>query len=365
MRLTSKTCGGTVPSEPIGFAVVGLGVGAAHAREISLVPGARLVGVYDRDAQRLASVATRHGCKQFGAYEQLLDDPAVDVVSIATPNGTHSRLGVMAAEAGKHLVVEKPLDVSLAAADRLIEASERAGVKLAGIFQSRFCPLFCAIKEAVNIGRLGPLYGVHADMFWWRDESYFAAAGDRRRADWRMDGGGALATQGVHTLDLVQWFGGPVASVFGYMGRYVQDIEAEDKLSCLLRFQSGAIGSLNATTVAWGGGGDTLTVHGQGGTIATGKQRETLEVWQLRNDNADESRRMLARFGPGGDRDWADDPHTGHRDIFSDMVRAIVEDRKPAVDGREARVAVELMLAIYESCRSGLEVRLPLAAQPD
>ena len=337
----------------LGFAVVGLGVGQEHCRAIAQVPGARLVAVCDLDAGLLARVASQFGCTAYRDFGALLADPDVQVVSIATPNGTHARLGIQAAQAGKHLVVEKPLDVTLPAVDSLIAAAKVAGVKLAGIFQSRFHPLMRAMKTVVESGRLGRIYGIHGDLFWWRDDAYFAATQGRRRADWRVDGGGALATQGIHTLDLIQWLGGPVQSVFGYMDRYVQHIEAEDKLSCLMRFRSGAIGSLNVTTVAWPGGGDTITIHGENGTVATGKDRGKAEIWNLRDDwDHDEERQMLARFG------MANDDGAGHAAVFEDMVQAIRQGRAPAVDGDAARAAVQLMLAIYDSCRTGKEVTI-------
>lgn len=342
-----------------GFGVVGLGMGRSHCHALAQVPGARLVGVCDRDAALLSRVSSEFACKAYGRFEDMLADPEVQVVSIATPNGTHARLGIQAAQAGKHLLVEKPLDVTLEAIDALLEATARAGVKLGCFFQSRFHPLMAAIKQVVQSGRLGRLYGVHGDLFWWRDDSYFSATEGRRRADWGLDGGGALATQGVHTLDLLQWLAGPVQSVFGYMDRFAQAIEAEDKLSCLMRFASGAIGSLNVTTVAWPAGGDTITIHGEGGTIATGKDRWVLEVWKLRDDvDGAEEQRMMARFGPGAERDEGGRPL--HADVFADLLDAIREDRAPAVDGAAARVPVELMLAIYESCRTGREVQLPL-----
>jgi len=348
-----------VHGEAIGFGVVGLGVGREHCDAIGQVSGARLIGICDLDQALLARAAAELGCKQYRCYSDLLADLDLQVVSIATPNGTHARLGIQAARAGKHLVVEKPLDVTLEAVDSLIQAADEAGVKLAGVFQSRFHPLMRAIKQVVESGRLGRIYGIHGDLFWWRDDSYFSTALGRRRADWGLDGGGALATQGVHTLDLIQWLGGSVESVFGYMDRYGQRIEAEDKLSCLLRFTSGAIGSLNATTVAWPGGGDTITIHGENGTIATGKNRWTLEVWKLRDDaDGQEARRMLASFAPGVRADQG-----GHAHVFADMVRAIREDSAPAVDGRQARVPVQLMLSIYESCRTGRHVQLPAPSQ--
>ncbi len=353
----------------IGFGVVGLGMGAGHARDIHELEGARLVAVCDVDEDRLNEVGDRLGAKKYKNYDDMLKDPEVEVVSVALPSGKHAWGAIKAVEAGKHVVVEKPIDINLDAIDRLIAAADKAGVKLAAIFQTRYDPLFRYIKQTLDSGRFGKLYGIHADLFWWREQSYYEDVKHGRwKGTWAMDGGGSLANQGIHTLDIVQWLGGPVDSVFGYMGRYAHDIEAEDKVSALLRFKNGAIGSINTTTAAWPGGGDTITLHGENGTIATAKERDVLQIWKLRDDHdgADEAK-MLALFGPREKRDkaaTATDPNInarlGHSAIFADMIAAIRENRDPYITGRDARKPVEIMLAIYESCRTGKEVKLPL-----
>ena len=351
----------------IGFGVVGLGMGAGHARDIYDLPGARLVAVCDIDEERLNSVGDQFCAKKYKSYEDMLKDPEVEVVSIALPSGMHARAGIQAVQAGKHVVVEKPIDINLAVIDEFIAAADKAKVKVAGVFQSRYDPLFRTIKQVIDSGRLGRLYGIHADLFWWREQSYYEDVKHGKwKGTWEMDGGGSLANQGIHTMDLVQWLAGPVQSVFGYMGIYAHNIEAEDKVSAVLRFKNGAIGTINTTTAAWPGGGDTLTIHGANGTIATAKERHFLEVWKLRDDpEGKEEKEMLARFGrreePKG-ATVASDPRAtglhGHQPIFDDMIKAIREDREPFITARSARTPVAIMLAIYESCRTGKEVKL-------
>jgi predicted dehydrogenase len=352
----------------IGFGVVGLGMGAGHARDIYDLPGARLVAVCDIDDERLNAVGDRYGARKYRDYDQMLENPDVEVVSIALPSGMHAEAGIKAARAGKHIVVEKPIDIDLRKIDALIEAADKAGVKLSVVFQSRYHPLFRAIKQVIDSGRLGKLYGIHADLFWWREQSYYEDVKHGKwKGTWAMDGGGSLANQGIHTLDLIQWLGGPVESVMGYMGVFAHQIEAEDKVSAVLRFRNGAIGSINTTTAAWPGDGETLTIHGENGTIATSKSRDVLEIWKLRDDlDGSEEKEMLLRFGPGAAerQGVSSDPMAlrlhGHQPIFADMIQAIRENRDPYITGRDGRVPVEIMLAIYESCRTGRAVRLPL-----
>jgi len=351
----------------IGFGVVGLGMGAGHARDISNLEGARLVAVCDIDEERLNRVGDALGARKYKDYAEMLRDAEVEVVSIALPSGMHAQAGIQAAQAGKHVVVEKPIDVNLEAIDALIAAADKAGVKLGAVFQSRYNPLFRAIKQVLDSGRFGRLFGIHADLFWWREQSYYQdVAHGQWKGTWAIDGGGSLANQGIHTLDLVQWLGGPVQSVFGYMGVYGHDIEAEDKMSAVLCFANGAVGTINTTTAAWPGGGETLTLHGENGTIATAKERDILEVWKLRDDvDGKDEARALSLYGPEEKRDKvavASDPHSnvslGHTPIFADMIGAIRENRDPFITGRQARRPVAIMTAIYESCRTGKEVKL-------
>jgi predicted dehydrogenase len=255
--------------------------------------------------------------------------------------------------------------VSLAKIDAMVAASRRTGRKLQVIFQERFMPVNRKIKEAIEAGRLGRLIGCHGDVRWWRAQSYYDASADHWRGTWRWDGGGSLMNQGVHTVDLIQWFMGPVESVFGTTGVYTHRIETEDKAAAVLKFESGAIGTINTMTCAYPGLATELFLHGERGSIE--KTDGDIRTWRIQAETKEaeeaEEAEALAQFGPKEKRTGvAADPMAlnwrGHRVQVEDMVRAIWEGRPPTITGESARSAVAVNLAVYESARTGREVRV-------
>jgi predicted dehydrogenase len=349
-------------STEIGFAVVGLGMGRHHCRAITSAPGARLVAVCDVDAERRDPAAEEFECRGYGDVAELLADDDVDVVNIATPSGTHTAIGVQAAQAGKHLIVEKPADITAPKIDELIGAVAAAGVHAAGIFQSRLDPLNQEIRDAVQGGRLGNLIGVHGHLPWYRKQTYYEGPHGSWKGTWAMDGGGSLMNQGVHTVDLLQWIAGPVRSVMGMFGVFGHEIEAEDQSVALLRFESGAIGTLYTTTCAYPGFDQRITLYGSQGSIT--KAEGALDGWKLLADESgDEERAMLERFGANADKkSGAADPMAvsfdGHTRIIIDMIEAIQSDREPMITLDSARHAVEIINGVYESGRSGREITI-------
>ncbi len=349
-------------SSEIGFAVVGLGMGRHHCKAIQSAPGARLVGVCDADTDRLEPAAKEYGCKAFSSLDQVLADDDVDVVNIATPSGTHVELALQAVAAGKHLIVEKPADIRVDRIDELIEAVGKAGVKAAGIFQSRLDPLNQQIRDAVAGGKLGNLIGVHGHLPWYRKQSYYDGAHGSWKGTWKMDGGGSLMNQGVHTVDLLQWFAGPVASVMGMFGVFAHDIEAEDQAVALLRFECGAIGTLFTTTCAFPGFDQRIMLYGSEGSVS--KREGALDGWKLVNDeDGSQESQMLDSFGIKADKkSGSADPlavsFDGHTQIVIDLMEAIHEGREPHISLDSARHAVEIINAIYESGRTGKEIIL-------
>jgi predicted dehydrogenase len=346
---------------PTGFAVVGLGMGRHHCKAIASVPDARLVAVCDVDEERLRPVAQEYGCRAYADFARLLKDDEVEVINIATPSGLHARLGLQAAAAGRHLIVEKPADIQAERIDALIEAGQRYGVKMAGIFQSRLDPLNIRLREAIQQGRLGPLIGVHGHLPWYRKQSYYEGPHGSWKGTWDMDGGGSLMNQGVHTVDLVQWLAGPVEEVAGLYGVFGHRIEAEDQAVSLLRFKSGALGTLYTTTCCYPGFDQRLTLYGTRGTIV--KRDGTLEAWKMMDDEGGrEEREMLARFGEGQKGSGAADPMAvsfdGHAQIVADMVEALRQDREPLITLESARHATEIINAIYLSARTGRVIRI-------
>jgi UDP-N-acetyl-2-amino-2-deoxyglucuronate dehydrogenase len=298
------------------------------------------------------------------SVEQLLARPDIDVVSVCVPSGNHAEVGIRVAEAGKHVVVEKPVEVTLEAADRLIEACRRNGVKLAVISQHRFDPGMVELRRLVDDGRLGRLILGDAIIKWYRTQQYYDGAG--WRGTWALDGGGALMNQGVHYVDLLQWIMGPVERVFARCRVAAHErIEVEDVAVAVLSFAGGAVGVLQASTAVYPGLPERLEITGTGGTAIV--QEGRLRVCELKDEKGETSPygAKLSDHGDGPAEGGAADPaaisHAGHRAQIADLLEAIETGREPQIDGREARRPLEIILAVYESARTGVDVPLPAA----
>ncbi len=329
----------------IGIGIVGCGnVAGVHAEAIRLVPGLKLVSVCSLSKESSARFGERFGARATSDLDEMLADDAVQAVSICTPSGTHSDLGCAAARAGKHVLVEKPIDVSPAKADALIEACDRAGVKLAVALQSRHLDGPRLLKSTVEEGRLGKLILAGAHVKWFRTQEYYAST------PWRgtliFDGGGALINQAIHTVDLLRWIMGPVDSVLAFSGRLLHvGIEAEDTLVAALRFQNGALGIIEAATSAYPGFKRRLEITGTEGTVIL--DGDSLASWSLR-DNLPNSTGAAAEVSNGSADPMAISCE-GHRRVLADFADAILRQRKPLVDGRDGRESLELVDSIYRS----------------
>ncbi len=349
--------------EELGFAVVGLGMGKHHCRSIKDAFGARLVAVCDLDEERLNPIAEQYGCKAYTSFDELLKDDEVEVVNVATPSGSHADIGIQVADSGRHLIVEKPADIKVERIDALAEAGGRNGIKIGCIFQDRFVPMNGRIREAVQGGRLGELIGLHAHLPWFREQAYYEGLHGDWKGTWAMDGGGSLMNQGVHTVDLIQWIGGPVKSVMGMFGVFGHKIEAEDQSVALLRFKNGALGTLYTTTCCPPGYDQLVTIYGSNGSIM--KDYTKLLAWKIQGEmEKEEEAEMLQLFGEqsGKKQGISSDPTAlsvdGHTIIIGDMVEAIREDRQPLIGLEDAKHAVAIVNAIFESGRTGREVEV-------
>ena len=340
---------------PLGFGIVGAGVIArTHAGAIASLPGARLRAIADIDTAQSERLALVFGVDAASGIDTVLDRRDIDVVCVCVPSGLHAEVGIRAAGAGKHVVVEKPIDVSLEAADRLIAACRRNGVVLSVISQRRYDPGVQRLREAIVAGRLGHLVLADAAVKWFRSQQYYESAA--WRGTWDLDGGGALMNQGIHSVDLVRWLMGPVESVVGRVATVAHDIPVEDLAVALLRFASGAMGVIEASTAAYPGFAERLEVMGTGGSVVL----EGGEVlgWQLSDEGGDPGHygrlvRLHAAPPPSGNV-------SGHAAQLRDVVEAIERGREPAITGEDGRAALELVLAVYASARRGEEVALPL-----
>jgi predicted dehydrogenase len=344
----------------LSFGIVGAGnIGWVHAEAISRIPEAKTSIVCDPVEERGRALAESCGADWVPSYEKAVIRSDVDVVSVCTPSGTHAEIAVAAAQAGKHLLVEKPMDITLARADQIIETAEMAGVKLACIFPYRSMRGSRAAKKALDAGRLGRLVLAGAHVKWHRRKEYYEGSW---HGTWALDGGGALMNQSIHSIDLLLWLAGPADRVFARTATLAHRIETEDTAVAVLGFQSGALGVIQGATSCWPGDPALVKLHGDRGTIALQEGRIT--VWKLADAAPEEEERMVAiedSLGSG-----SQDPRgfscEMHRRQIVDLVQAIQENRSPAIDGNEARRAVEAITAIYRSVRLQSEVALPLEA---
>jgi UDP-N-acetyl-2-amino-2-deoxyglucuronate dehydrogenase len=337
-----------------GFGIVGTGViGAIHADAIAMVPGARLAAVTDVAVGAAAAFAAAHHCAAEPDLDALLARPDVDVVSVCVPSGLHAEVGIRAARAGKHLAVEKPIDVTLDAADRLIEAARAAGVALTVISQHRFDPGLIEAKALIDEGALGRLVLGEASTKWYRTQAYYDSAA--WRGTHAMDGG-SLMNQGIHYVDLLRWCMGPVREVTALCATQTHQIEVEDTSLAALRFTSGALGTIVASTSVFPGFAQRLEITGTEGTI-------TIEDGAI-------VRRAFGRGAheppggpePGGSAAASTNPAAvdvaSHAAQLADLLAAIGAGREPAVTGEDGRATLEIVRAVYESARTGRAVTL-------
>ncbi len=349
-----------------GFGIVGCGMIANfHAQAIEHIRGARITACFDNVPARADAFAQKIGCRAYHDLDAMLADPAVDVVTICTPSGAHMEPAVAAAKAGKHVVVEKPLEITLKRCDAIINACRNNGVKLCTIFPSRFSPVNQELKAAIDEGRFGRLTLGDTYVKWWRSQEYYDSGG--WRGTWQLDGGGAFMNQGIHNVDLLYWFMGEVTEVCAVTDTIAhQRIEVEDVGVAALRFANGALGTIEATTSAWPGLLKKTEIHGTEGSVIV--EQDDLLLWQFaRKTRRDAAvRRKFARRvgGTGGASDPAAISYVGHQKQLQDFLQAIDRGTEPLVSGEEGRKSVEIILAIYQSSWTGRRVSLPLKRDP-
>jgi len=349
-----------------GFGIIGCGlISGFHARAINEVRGAKLVACFDTRAEAAEKFAGEYSCKAHRKLDAMLADPHVDIVTVATPSGAHMEPAVLAARAGKHVIVEKPLEITLKNCDRIIEACEKAGVKLGAIFPSRFHDSSLKLKGAIEQGRFGRLTLGDAYVKWYRTQQYYDSGA--WRGTWALDGGGALMNQAIHSVDLLTWLMGPVAEVQAHAATLAHErIEVEDTLVATLRFANGALGTLEATTAAYPGYLKRIEIHGSEGSAVL--EEEDLKAWDFakprREDKAILEQMQKRKSTGGGASDPAAIGHHGHAMQFRDFVEAVRKNRQPAIDGHEGRRSVEIILAVYKAAEIGKTVKLPLKSDP-
>ncbi|MDL2229101.1 Gfo/Idh/MocA family oxidoreductase [Treponema sp. OttesenSCG-928-L16] len=342
-----------------GFGIIGLGaIASIHADALKQIPAAELTALYDTVPGRARDFAEKYGGSAYDDLEAFLDHPGLDIVTVTTPSGLHRDVSIAAAQKGKHLIVEKPLEISPERCDDVIKAASSAGVLLGGIFQSRFFDSARLIKKAIDQGRFGKIVLCDAYVKWFRSQEYYDSGAWRGTKE--IDGGGALMNQSIHAADLLLWFGGAVKEVYSFSETLTHErIEVEDTLVASIRFKSGALGSLEASTSVWPGSPKRIEVRGSSGSAVM--EEEKIIVWDFEKELPEDAQ-IRERYSGNTNGSGAADPMAisfyGHQMQFEDFLDALRDKRPPLVDGREARKAVELIRSIYTSAETGKAVSL-------
>lgn len=339
------------------FALIGAGnIAKIYVDALAHIPEAEISVVCSRTEETGRALAAQADADWLPSFQEAVTRSDVDAVIAATPSGTHMEIAVAGAAAGKHLLIEKPVDITLPRIDAMLEAAQQAGVVLACVFPQRFTAGARQAKAALEAGRLGRLTLCDAVVKWHRPQSYYDG---NWRGTWALDGGGALMNQSIHFIDLLQWLAGPVAAVQGATATLAHEMETEDTAGALLRFEHGALGTIQGATSSWPGEPARVSLHGDRGTIII--EEGNIIRWELADATPEEKSARLAGEESGS---GAGDPMAigfeRHRRQLVDFIEATQTGRAPAIDGTEARKSVEIIRAIYRSAASGQVVNLPL-----
>ena len=338
----------------IRIALVGCGrISRNHFDAIGKIDGLRLVAVSDTVESRAREAGEQQGVPWFTDYETMLAEAPSDVVVVATPSGLHPQHGILAARAGRHVISEKPMAISLAAADALVQACDDHHVQLFVVKQNRLNPPIQLLKRAIDRGRFGRIFMANCTVRWTRPQDYYDQA--PWRGTWEFDGG-AFMNQASHYVDLIQWLVGPVESVIAKTATLARRIEAEDCGVAVLKFRSGALGTIEVSMLTFPRNLEgSVTILGERGTVKIGGTAvNKVEQWTFAEYDDDDKHVDLANTNP------ASVYGHGHEAYYRNVVAVLRGDARPDTDGRAGRKSLELILGIYESAKTGREVPLPL-----
>ncbi len=330
---------------PLGFAIVGCGgmIGGVHAVALKEIPDARLVGGWSRSAEKTQRFAEQHRVRAYGSYEELLGDPEVHAVSVCLPSGYHADFGAKAAAAGKHVIVEKPIDITIPRAMTLIGACRKADRKLAVIFQSRYTPAARKVKQALDRGLLGRLILGDAYVKWYRSPEYYKS--NAWRGTKAVDGGGALINQAIHTIDLLQWLMGGIQRVSGLVQTSTHAIESEDLGVATVEYRNGAVGVIEGSTAVRPGFKERIELHGEKGSISL--EGGNVTAWKV--DGCNEAEYVDAQKVSYGSTSSPAISYVNHKAQFEEIIAAIQRNTEPSVNGEEGIKSLRIVLGIYES----------------
>ena len=337
--------------------LVGCGrISKNHFDALRKVDGLALAAVCDIDGERAARAGDDQGVPWYRSLDEMLRAGDVDVVTICTPSGLHSANGIAAAQAGKHVVTEKPMSLSLRQADDLVRACDDAGVQLFVVKQNRLNPPIQLLKRAADKGRFGRIFMANVTVRWQRPQDYYDA--EPWRGTWEFDGG-AIMNQASHYVDLMQWLVGPVESVMGKTATQARRIEAEDSGIGILKFRSGALGLIEVNVLTYPRNFEgSITIIGERGTVKIGGTAvNRVEHWTFAEYDDDDKLVEAANTNPPNVYGF------GHEGYYRNVLAVLRGEAKPETDGRAGRKSLELILGIYESTKTGCEVAIPMPTQ--
>lgn len=335
--------------------ILGAGnISDTHARAALAIPGLAIAAVHGENAAKAERLAATCGGTAYADLEGFLRHRPMDLVAIGSPSGRHAEQVVACGRAGLHVLAEKPLGLTTAEVDRMVEECERAGVRLGVFFQDRCQPDFVRLKAFLGAGGLGRVHLATAHVKWYRPPEYYSAS--RWRGTWALDGGGAVMNQGIHTLDLLLWLLGDVRRIQAATRTAAHAIEVEDTAAAVLEFTSGTVGTYEATTAAYPGYQRRVEISGEQGTVVI--EHDRVVAADLRPGAP-----PFEASGSAGPAESAASPVVSdpspHRRVIEDFLEAIRAGGRPACDGREGRRSVALVQALYASARDGVAVTLP------
>ena len=329
-------------------------IGRVHAQALAQIDNADLVAVTEPQEALGRGLASEHGATWYRSIEEMLEQAEIDVVIVATPSGLHADQAVSAAQAGKHVITEKPMAITADGIDRMISACAKASVQLAVIFQNRLSADVMQVRRAIEQGYIGTPVLANGAMYWHRSQEYYQANGGWR-GTWNLDGGGALMNQAIHTVDLLQWLMGGVTSVQAHTTTLTHGIETEDVASASFRFNNGALGSITATTSASRDYPVRVEVIGTEGRVTL--ENNAVTFWEAAKPLDDslltnEDRELVDGWQPG-------EPFgAGHTRQLRTIFRRLAEGVQAPVAGTDASKAVDIILGIYESTSTGMSINI-------
>jgi UDP-N-acetyl-2-amino-2-deoxyglucuronate dehydrogenase len=344
-----------IVGRPIRVAIVGCGrISANHFKALELhKENLQLVAVCDTDHAALEAAQSKYRVTGFSSLPELLAKSDVDLVVLCTPSGLHPTQAILAAQAGRHVMTEKPMATRWSDGLRMVRACDDAGVHLLVIKQNRRNATLQLVKHAMEKGRFGRIYMATINVFWSRPQSYYDSAA--WRGTWEFDGG-ALMNQASHYVDLVDWLVGPVESVQAYVGTLARNIQVEDTATVGIRWRSGALGSVNVTMLAYPRNLEgSITILGENGTVRVGGVAvNEIQTWEFAKTEPEDEKVKSANYETTSVYGF------GHPLYYDNVVKVLRGEAAPETDGREGLRSLELLIASYMSARDGRRVALPL-----